>query len=153
MNNQTANESTFQKFLTAQEGIYPKALAEIRNGKKETHWMWFIFPQLRFLGVSDMAKTYGIADLDEAKTYLADSILGFRLRQITEELLNLGQQDPEAIFGDIDAMKLRSCMTLFAHADGSEDSVFAKVLQQYFGGKEDDKTNTILKIQAFDFTK
>ena len=144
------NESPLKKFLTAQEGVYPKALAEIRSGKKKTHWMWFIFPQLRALGFSDMAKTYGIADLDEAKAYLADPILGTRLRQITEALLNLGQQDPVKIFGDIDAMKLRSCMTLFARVD--EDSVFTKVLQQYFDGKDDDKTNTILKIQSFDFT-
>ena len=143
----------FGKFITAQEGVYTEALTEIRRGKKETHWMWFVFPQLRGLGQSDMAQTYGLADLEEAKAYLADIILGARLKLITGELLKLDRQNAEEIFGDIDAMKLKSCMTLFAHADGNADSVFRNVLRRYFNGKEDDTTNTILALQAFDFTK
>ena len=143
----------FTRFIEAQVDTYKAALGEIRNGRKETHWMWFIFPQLRGLGQSDMAKTYGLADLEEAKAYLADMILGARLRLITEELLKLDQKNPEEIFGDMDAMKLKSCMTLFAHAEGTADSIFRNVLRRYFNGKEDHKTTTILAIQNFDFTK
>ena len=107
--------------------------------------MWFVFPQLRGLGQSQMSQTYGLAGLEEAKAYLADIILGSRLRLITEELLKLGKKNPEDIFGNIDAMKLKSCMTLFAHADENEDSVFRNVLRQYFNGEEDDKTIAILQ--------
>ena len=143
----------FTKFIEAQADTYKAALQEVRNGRKETHWMWFVFPQLRGLGHSDMAKTYGLTNLDEARAYLADIILGSRLRLITEELLKLDTQNPEAIFGDIDALKLRSCMTLFAYADENEDSVFRNVLRQYFNGDEDDKTIALLAIQNFDFAK
>ena len=115
--------------------------------------MWFIFPQLRGLGKSSMSQTYGLVDLEEAKAYLADIILGSRLRLITEELLKLGKKNPKDVFGDIDALKLRSCMPLFAYADENEDSVFRNVLRQYFNGEEDDKTIAILAIQNFDFTE
>ena len=135
----------FTRFIEAQADTYKAALGEIRNGRKETHWMWFIFPQLRRLGKSSMSQTYGLVDLEEAKAYLADIILGSRLRLITEELLKLGKKNPEEIFGDIDAMKLKSCMTLFAHADENEDSVFRKVLRQCFNGEDDDKTLAILQ--------
>ena len=141
-----------QLFIAAQEGVYAEALREIRKGKKESHWMWFVFPQLRGLGQSDMAKTYGIADLEEARAYLADIILGPRLKLIAEELLKLDKQDAQEIFGDLDAKKLKSSMTLFAHADEKEGSVFRNVLQQYFNGEEDDVTNAILAIQNLDFT-
>ena len=143
----------FTRFIEAQEGVYAEALGEIRRGKKQSHWMWFVFPQLRGLGKSSMSQTYGLADLEEAKAYLADIILGARLRRITEELLKLDQRDPEEIFGDIDAMKLKSCMTLFARAEEDEASVFRNVLRRYFNGEEDDKTIAILAIQNFDFTK
>ena len=143
----------FTRFIEAQADTYKAALKEIRKGRKETHWMWFVFPQLRGLGQSSMSQTYGLADLEEAKAYLADIILGSRLRLITEELLKLGKQNAAEIFGAIDAMKLKSCMTLFAYAEESEDSVFRNVLHQYFNGEEDDKTTAILSLQAFDFTK
>lgn len=130
----------FSHFYEAQQGVYAKALAEVQSGKKKTHWMWFIFPQLRGLGESELSHKYGIVDLNMAKAYLEDIVLGNRLRGITKELLELKENNPEAIFGDIDAMKLRSSMTLFAHADGQEDSVFRKVLQKYFNGVEDEKT-------------
>ena len=107
--------------------------------------MWFVFPQLRGLGKSSMSQTYGLVDLEEAKAYLADIILGSRLRLITEELLNLGKRNPEEIFGDIDTLKLKSCMTLFAYADENKDSVFRNVLRQYFNGEEDEKTTSILQ--------
>ena len=143
----------FTKFIEAQADTYKAALQEVRNGRKENHWMWFIFPQLRGLGKSSMSQTYGLADLEEAREYLADIILGSRLRLITEELLKLDKRNPEDIFGDIDALKLRSCMTLFAYADENEDSVFRNVLRRYFNGVEDDKTIALLAIQNFDFAK
>ena len=131
------------KFISAQTHTYEKALEEIKRGKKRTHWMWFIFPQLRGLGTSDMAQTYGIADLDEAKAYLTHDVLGTRLIEISTELLNLEENDPEVIFGDIDAMKLQSSMTLFSLIS-EENSVFHKVLQKFFEGQRDTKTLELL---------
>lgn len=134
------------KFISAQAHTYEKALEEIKRGKKRTHWMWFIFPQLRGLGVSDMAYTYGIADLDEAKAYLAHDDLGARLIEISTELLKLEENDPEVIFGDIDALKLKSSMTLFSLIS-EENSVFHKVLQKFFEGQSDAKTIELLAAQ------
>ena len=133
------------KFIAAQEDTYAAALAEIRRGKKETHWRWFIFPQLRGLGQSTMSYTYGITDLAQAKAYLADAALGSRLKLITEELLKLGKRDAVEIFGQIDAMKLKSSMTLFACAEDNADSVFRQVLRQYFNGEPDARTIALLK--------
>ena len=134
------------KFIAAQMSTYKTALKEIKSGKKRTHWMWFIFPQLRGLGTSDMAQTYGIADLDEAKLYLAHNELGTRLVEIASELLNLKVSDPEVIFGDIDAMKLKSSMTLFSLVS-EENSVFHKVLQKFYKGQQDTKTLELLAAQ------
>ena len=134
------------KFIAAQMSTYANALEEIKNGAKQTHWMWFIFPQLRGLGASDMAQTYGIADLDEAKLYLAHRDLGSRLIEISEELLKLDENDPKVIFGDADAMKLRSSMTLFSLAS-EENSVFHKVLKKFFNGQIDTKTIELLSAQ------
>jgi uncharacterized protein (DUF1810 family) len=131
------------KFILAQKGTYERALTEIKSGKKLTHWMWFIFPQLRGLGISDMAYKYGLADLDEAKAYLAHEDLGARLTEISTELLNLEENDPEVIFGDIDAVKLKSSMTLFSLIS-EENSVFHKVLQKFFKGQTDTKTLELL---------
>lgn len=131
------------KFITAQKNTYKKALNEIKGGKKRTHWMWFIFPQLRGLAVSDMAYKYGIADLDEAKAYLTHDDLGKNLTEISTELLKLEENDAEVIFGDIDAMKLRSSMTLFSLVS-EENSVFHKVLQKFFEGQSDTKTLELL---------
>ena len=140
MNN---NEFDSFKFISAQTHTYEKALKEIKNGKKRTHWMWFIFPQLRGLGMSNMAYKYGIADLDEAKAYLAHDVLGARLIEISTELLKLEESNPEIIFGNIDAMKLRSSMTLFSLVS-EKDSVFHRVLQKFFKGKSDAKTLKLL---------
>ena len=134
------------KFIAAQMSTYETALKEIKSGKKRTHWMWFIFPQLRGLGTSDMAQTYGIADLDEAKLYLAHNELGTRLVEIASELLNLKASDPKVIFGDIDAVKLKSSMTLFSLVS-EENSVFHKVLQKFFEGQSDAKTLELLAAQ------
>lgn len=134
------------KFILAQLNTYEKALGEIKSGKKRTHWMWFIFPQLRGLGMSDMAHKYGIADLEEAKAYLAHDALGARLIEISAELLKLEGSDPEAVFGDIDAVKLKSSMTLFSLVS-EDDSVFHKILQKYFDGRQDAKTLKLLASQ------
>jgi len=134
---------TLDRFLEAQEHTYSTALREIRAGQKESHWMWFIFPQMRGLGRSGMAYIYGIADCAEAEAYLAHPVLSARLYEITEALLSLDESDPNAIFGGIDAMKLRSSMTLFA-AVGEEDSVFHQALAKFFSGRMDQKTLELL---------
>ena len=134
-----------QKFLKAQEKTYPVALKEIKNGRKESHWMWYIFPQLRALGMSPTAMKYGIEDLEEAKAYLEHPILSARLVEISEALVDLGKYYPEEIFDDIDAMKLCSCMTLFAQVS-EWDSVFYQVLEQYFDGVKDEKTLELLGV-------
>ena len=134
-----------QKFLAAQEKMYPKALEEIKNGKKESHWMWYVFPQLRALGASPTAIKYGIEDLEEAKAYLEHPVLSARLVEISKALVDLGEYYPEKIFDDIDALKLCSCMTLFAQVS-EWDSVFHQVLEQYFDGVADNCTLELLGI-------
>lgn len=128
-----------ERFLTAQERDYGQALQEIRGGRKRSHWMWYIFPQLKDLGYSSTAKYYGIRDLDEAKAYLAHPILRERLIEISEALLHLKTDDPEHVFGYPDNLKLRSCMTLFANTD-TNDPVFNDVLGKFFSGKPDERT-------------
>lgn len=137
-------QMTLQRFLSAQETAYPGALEEIKAGRKEGHWMWFVFPQLRGLGQSNTAWYYGIETLEEAKAYLAHPVLGGRLRQISGELLKLPEKDAARIFGWIDAMKLRSCMTLFSKADSAEP-VFRQVLDKFFRGESDPATLALLK--------
>ena len=138
-------EYNLNRFLKAQELMYPWALREIKNGKKRTHWMWYIFPQLKALGQSSTALYYGIEDLDEAEQYLAHPVLGTRLKEISEVLLNLETNDPYKVMGNIDALKLCSSMTLFAEV-GGYDSVFGKVLDKYFNGNKDMNTIRILDI-------
>ena len=134
---------TLDRFIKAQEHTYPAALREIRSGQKQSHWMWFIFPQLRGLARSSMAHIYGIEGLDEAWAYLAHPILSARLTEISEALLQLETNDPVAILGDTDAKKLRSSMTLFALI--SEDgSVFHHVLDRFYDGQMDDRTLKLL---------
>ena len=134
---------TLDRFLKTQEHIYPAALREIRNGRKESHWMWFIFPQMRGLGMSDMAYIYGIDNCSEAKAYLAHPVLSARLQEITEALLALDESNPNVNFGGIDAMKLRSSMTLFA-AVSEDGSVYHRALEKFFGGKADQRTLELL---------
>lgn len=128
------------RFLIAQERVFDQALSEILSGKKRTHWMWFVFPQLKGLGFSEMAQYYSIQSLDEAKEYLNHPILGQRLNLITHELLLLSENDANVVFGSPDDMKLKSCMTLFSLIDSSKERVFRKVLDKYFNGEVDVKT-------------
>ena len=128
--------NSLDRFLEAQEHMYPIALKEIQNGEKESHWIWYIFPQLRGLGKSQMAYAYGINGIDEAKAYLAHPVLSARLIEISEALREHKEHDPEDILGDIDVIKLRSSMTLFAYI--SEDgSVFHQVIDSFYDGKMD----------------
>ena len=127
------------RFIKAQERSYETALAEIRSGRKTSHWIWYIFPQLKGLGSSEMAKYYGIENLDEAKAYIANDSLRSHLLEISQALLNLPNSDIEAVMGYPDNLKLRSSMTLFKLAEPNE-SVFQKVLDKYFAGAADEKT-------------
>jgi uncharacterized protein (DUF1810 family) len=129
-----------QRFVEAQEGVYEAALAELRAGGKRSHWMWFVFPQIAGLGRSPMAQRFAIGSLAEARAYLEHPVLGPRLRECAAALTALPGSDPAAVMGGIDAMKLRSSMTLFARADPGEP-VFRDVLAQYFGGEEDPETD------------
>ena len=137
-------EYDLERFVSAQEYNYENALTEIRAGKKMSHWIWYIFPQLKGLGHSYRSEYYGIEDEDEAKSYLGHPILGSRLVEITETLLSLKESDPLKVMGSPDDLKLKSCMTLFAYI--SEDgSIFHQVLEKYFGGAKDEKTMNILE--------
>lgn len=127
------------RFLEAQNHAYLKALEEIRSGKKTSHWMWYVFPQLKGLGKSDMAQFYGIENLQEAEDYLAHPVLGKHLVAISEALLNIEGRTATEIFGTPDDLKLRSSMTLFAMADKTIP-VFRAVLEKYFDGIADEKT-------------
>jgi uncharacterized protein (DUF1810 family) len=133
------------KFLTAQASSYTTALSELKNGRKETQWMWYIFPQIKGLGTSTTSIFYSIESLSETKDYLKHEILGKRLKEITEVLLDLEETDPTNIFGYPDDLKLKSCMTLFSIADGKENNPFQKVILKFFEGEFDEKTVEILK--------
>jgi uncharacterized protein (DUF1810 family) len=130
-----------ERFVTAQRGTYDQALAELRAGRKRGHWMWFVFPQIAGLGRSPTAQHYAISSLDEARAYLAHPTLGPRLVDAARALTGLDSTDAVAVLGPIDAMKLRSSMTLFARADPDEP-VFRQVLDRYFGGEADPETLT-----------
>ena len=135
--------NTLERFLSPQAEDYPFALREIRNGRKETHWMWYIFPQLRGLGQSNMAWYYGIADLQEAEAYLNHPVLGQRLREITQVLLELPEDNAGRIFGWPDCLKLCSSMTLFYQV--SQEDLFGQVLEKYYGGRQDQRTLQMLE--------
>lgn len=131
------------RFLEPQRTAYAVALKEVRSGRKTTHWMWYIFPQLRGLGQSNAAWYYGIEDLGEAKAYLAHPVLGQRLREITQAVLELPESDAMKIFGWPDNMKFRSCMTLFAQV--SKNDLFVQALDKFFDGQKDFVTLDLLK--------
>ena len=126
------------RFLDAQKEDYEYALKEIKRGRKVTHWMWYIFPQVAGLGKSAMSQFYEIKSLEEAKAYLDHAVLGSRLKEITMELLSLSSKDSIGIFGEVDALKLRSSMTLFFYV--SSDFLFQSVIDQYFDGIMDERT-------------
>jgi uncharacterized protein (DUF1810 family) len=138
-------ENDLNKFLKAQEDHYENALSEIKSGKKISHWMWFIFPQFKGLGFSETSKFYSIKSLHEAKEYLNHLILGARLKEITEVLFDLDENDAYKIFGSPDDMKLHSCMTLFSKVDESNEKLFDKVIAKFFKGEKDKKTFELLK--------
>ena len=138
------NNNSLSRFLEAQEKFYDIALAEIKNGEKESCWMWYIFPQLRGLGSSRMSYVYGIDGIEEAKEYFSHPILSSRLLEITQALLIHPNVIIEDLIGDLDVMKLQSCMTLFAFLS-EEGSVFHKVLDCFYEGKMDEKTLNMLK--------
>jgi uncharacterized protein (DUF1810 family) len=132
---------SLQRFVDAQDArsTYDAAVRELRGGRKETHWMWFVFPQISGLGHSATAQHFAISGLDEARAYLAHPVLGPRLIEAAGVVAELPGTDPVAVFGHVDAMKLRSSMTLFALADPDEP-VFRAVLDRYFGGQQDATT-------------
>lgn len=132
-----------QRFLDAQQSDYAIALSEIQRGRKQSHWMWYIFPQLMGLGYTSTSVTYAIKNLDEATTYLNHEVLGKRLIEISNALLELETHDAHKIFGSPDDIKLRSSMTLFAEVKNA-DEVFQKVLDKFFNGRKDDRTLQLL---------
>jgi uncharacterized protein (DUF1810 family) len=137
------DEYGLQRFVDAQDrdGTYGQALRELRAGRKRSHWMWFVFPQVAGLGRSGTAQHYAVSGLAEARAYLAHPVLGPRLRECAAALTGLGATDPVDVLGPIDAQKLRSSMTLFA-AVAPDEPVFGQVLDQYFGGTPDEATTS-----------
>ncbi len=135
--------SPLSRFLDAQNQVYLKALSEIKKGRKQSHWMWFIFPQLKGLGKSENANYFGIDNLEEATGYLAHPVLGKHLIEITEALLQIKGKSAIEIFGTTDDIKLRSSMTLFARVSDA-NPIFEQVLQKYFDGLHDETTLDLL---------
>ena len=133
------------RFVTAQEahGTYDRALSELRDGRKTSHWMWFVFPQIAGLGRSATAQHYAIGSIGEARAYLAHPVLGPRLCESVDVLLALPTADAEAVFGGVDALKARSSLTLFAQAEPAEPR-FGHALTKYFGGEPDQATLDLL---------
>ncbi|MFG1463534.1 DUF1810 domain-containing protein [Xanthobacter sp. DSM 24535] len=132
------------RFVEAQDGVIEQVLAELRAGRKRSHWMWFVFPQMRGLGHSPTADFYGISSLAEARAYLAHPVLGARLIACTQAAEAQDGRSISAIFGTPDDLKFHSCMTLFAKAAGAGDSVFHAALQRHFGGLPDPATLALL---------
>lgn len=132
------------RFLAEQEDVYDGVLEELRRGIKTGHWIWFIFPQIAGLGHSYMSQRYSIGSLDEARAYLAHPVLGERLRECAGIVLATRERTAEQIFGSLDAMKLRSCMTLF-HRAAPDEPVFGQVLDRYYDGVADAITDALLR--------
>lgn len=137
------NNSELLRFLDAQNKLYLTALDEIKNGKKQSPWMWFIFPQIKGMGSSDTSKFYEIKSADEAIAFLEHPILGKHLVEITSELIKKEEETVSDIFGNLDVEKLKSCMTLFASVQNSEP-IFQEVLHKYFDGSSDFHTLQLL---------
>ncbi|MGO7152578.1 DUF1810 domain-containing protein [Rhizobium leguminosarum] len=135
------------RFIDAQNGVYEQALLELKAGRKTSHWMWFIFPQVAGLGTSAMAEKYAIRSAEEAAAYLADPILSSRLLRCVEAILSVNGRSAHAILGSPDDVKLRSSMTLFA-AISDHDSPFHQVIEHFYQGKFDDRTMKILSAST-----
>ena len=129
-----------ERFVAAQDPVWDDVLAELRRGRKASHWMWFVFPQVAGLGSSAMSQRYAISSLDEARAYLAHPVLGPRLREVVALVLAAEGRDADEIFGSIDARKLRSSMTLF-HRAAPDEPLFSAVLDRFFAGRADDATD------------
>jgi uncharacterized protein (DUF1810 family) len=138
-----------ERFVVAQDegGVFDRALAELRAGHKASHWMWFVFPQLAGLGQSEMSRRFAIGSLVEARAYLDHPVLGARLRKCAAALLGVRGRGAEEIMGGVDAIKLRSSMTLFARAD-PEEPIFGQVLERFYGGAADEATEQLLEGTA-----
>ena len=134
---------SLQRFVTAQTGSYGLALSEMKDGKKRSHWMWFIFPQIRGLGSSEASRYYGIRDLKEAEAFLNHPVLGNRIIEISGVLLTLGTNDAHEVFGSPDDLKLKSSMTLFSEVENT-NPVFKAVLQKFFKAERDQATLKML---------
>jgi uncharacterized protein (DUF1810 family) len=149
MANTTGAEDRFElnRFVQAQEKVYPRALTEIKRGRKRSHWMWFIFPQIDGLGHSSTARFYAIKSEDEAKAYLDHPLLGTRLIECGEALLKIQGASAAEIFGYPDDLKLRSSMTLFASV-AEPNSVFSRVLERYYQGQPDPQTLELLRRES-----
>lgn len=132
----TSDPYHLDRFLAAQETAYARALGEIRSGKKSSHWIWFIFPQIVGLGSSEINRLYSIKSLDEAKAYLAHPILGARLDECTRAVMRHDDLTAEDIFGALDAMKFGSCMTLFEQA-APDGALFGEAIERFFSGRRD----------------
>jgi uncharacterized protein (DUF1810 family) len=143
VNDALSDPYRLERFVMAQDqgGTYDRAVAELRAGAKVSHWMWFVFPQIAGLGLSAIAREFAISARDEARAYLAHPVLGPRLRECARIVADTGGRSAERIFGPVDAMKLRSSMTLFAAVDEEPDeNVFRTVLAKYYGGVADEAT-------------
>lgn len=141
-----------QRFVAVQESTFETALVELRAGKKQSHWMWFIFPQLRGLGRSSMAQFYGVASLDEALAYLSHPVLGARLGLATRAALSAEGRSPHQIFGSPDDLKFHSAMTLFALVDRNAESPFREALDRWWHGKMDAATMALLDRKNLDLS-
>lgn len=136
--------TALSRFIDAQKADYHIALSEIKNGRKQSHWMWYIFPQIQGLGSTDTSKYFAIRDINEAEEFLRHPVLGRRLVDISKELLVLESTDAKRVFGSPDDLKLKSCMTLFASLPDT-DPVFQTVLEKFFNGTKDSKTLQIIE--------
>jgi uncharacterized protein (DUF1810 family) len=135
------------RFVEAQSPVYTTVTRELRDGRKQSHWMWFIFPQFAGLGISDTARRYAISSLEEAREFLAHPVLGLRLRECTALVLEIKDKSADDIFGYPDNLKFQSCMTLFAHAAREDTAnVFRDALERFYGGKNDPQT--VAKLES-----
>lgn len=141
-----AQTYNLERFISAQHDDYERALFEIKSGRKRSHWMWYIFPQIQGLGLSETSKYYALRDLHEAEIFLAHEVLGSRLVRITDQLMQLQENDANKIFGSPDDLKLKSSMTLFCSLDEA-DPIFQSVLNKFFSGSKDEKTLKIISRQ------
>ena len=141
------HDHDLDRFLKAQEDTYDTALDELKTGRKRSHWIWFIFPQIAGLGQSPTSRRYGITSLDEAAAYLRHPILGGRLHESLKALQMLEETHADHVFGELDAMKFRSSLTLFAEADPT-DAIVEAALARWFGGRKDERTLQILQTSS-----